>query len=191
MAPPFAEAALAGSGRPGSGPPDGAMDWTCEWTAMLWPPFNSTWSNRRATWEFAPAALGCTAMMCPMSFDPLGISVPLAVFTEDVVWTTTLSPVLAVFESSLLTSSTVTGRKSTAAAGSGVAAGLLGGACAVDGGFCWAAGLSGGLAGWVAGVGCCAQEGEAREGEQGRCESCAFFHEKPPSVATLSRLEGP
>lgn len=158
---------------------------------MLWPPFISTWSNRRATWEFVPDALGCAAMTCPMSFDPLGISVPLAVLTEDVVWTTTLSPVLAVFESSLLTSSTVTGRKSTAAAGCGVAAGLLGGACAVDGGFCWAAELSGGLAGGLAGVDCCAKRGKLARANRAVASAVPLFMKNPPLDTALSRQEGP
>src|SRR5216684_9067149 len=113
------------------------------------------WSNWSATWEFSPAPLGFAASTWPTSFDPLGISVPSAVFTDALVWTTTLSPVLAVFESSLLTSSPLTGLISTADA-SGLAAGLFGGAGSVAGGFCWVAGLSG----WLAGGGCCAKRGK-------------------------------
>src|ERR1700757_757734 len=76
---------------------------------MVLPPFNSTRSNCSASWEFWPGWLGWTAITWPTSFDPLGISVPSGVFIDVLVWTTTLSPFLAVFESSLFTSSPLTG----------------------------------------------------------------------------------
>src|SRR5437879_7057378 len=113
------------------------------------------WSNWSATWELSPAPLGCTPITWPTSFDPLGISVPSAVFTDDLVCTTTLSPVLAVFESSLLTSSPLTGLISTAGA-SGLAAGLFGEAGSVPAGVCWAAGRCG----WLAGGGWCGRWGQ-------------------------------
>src|SRR5260370_41793081 len=113
------------------------------------------WSNWSATWEFSPAPLGFAPSTWSTSFDPLGISVPSAVFTDVLVWTTPLSPVLAVFESSLLTSSPLTGLICTAdvsgaADASGLAAGLFGGAGSVPGAFCCVAGLFG----WLAGGGC-------------------------------------
>jgi hypothetical protein len=64
----------------------------------------------------------------------LGISVPSAVFADDLVWTTTLSPVLAVFESSLLTSSPLIRLIFTVDAGFAVA--LLGVAASAPEGFC-------------------------------------------------------
>src|ERR1700733_14494931 len=93
-------------------------------------------------------------MTWPTSFDPFGVSVPSAVFTDALVWTTTLSPVLAVFESSLLTSSAVTGLSSMMGA-SGLAVGLFGEAVSVPG-FCWAAGVFG----WPAVGCCCAKRGK-------------------------------
>lgn len=102
------------------------MDWICEWTGTLWPPFSSRWSNWSTTWEFSPAPLARTPSTRPISFDPLGISIPSAVFADDLVCTTTLSPGLAVFESSLLTSSPLTGLISAEGA-AGLAAWLPGG----------------------------------------------------------------
>jgi hypothetical protein len=69
-----------------------------------------------------------------------------------VVRTTTLSPVLAVFESSLFTSSPLTGLIATADV-SALVAGLFCSAGSVSGGSCWVAGLFG----WLAGDGCCAK----------------------------------
>src|SRR5258708_21034480 len=112
------------------------------------------WSNWSATWEFSPAPLGFAPSTWPTSFDPLGIRVPSAVVTDALVWTTTLAPVLAVFESSLLTSSPLTGLISTAGV-SGLAAELFGEAGSAPGGLCWVAGLFG----WLAGGGCCAKRG--------------------------------
>src|ERR1700733_14671253 len=94
-------------------------------------------------------------MTWPTSFDPFGISVPSEVFTDALVWTTTLSPVLAVFESSLLTSSPLTGLISMAGV-SGLAVELSGEADPVPGGFCWVAGVFD----WPAGGGCCAKRGK-------------------------------
>src|SRR5260370_24026239 len=149
------------------------------WGARFCPPFNSKWSNWSATWEFSPAPLGCAPITWPTSFDPLGISVPSAVFTDALVWTTTLSPVLAVFESSLLTSSPLTGLISTAGA-SGLAAGLFGGADSVPG-FCWVVGLFG----WLAGGGCCAKRGKLAKANRVVASAVPVFMKNPPSVPTL------
>src|SRR5580692_4970292 len=104
------------------------------------------WSNWSATWELVPEALDWTAMICPISLDPFGISVPSEVLMAVWVLTTMLSPVLAVFESSLLSSSPLTGLIGDC----GAAAGAWAAGCAA-GGFCW--GLLAGLAGCVAGDG--------------------------------------
>src|ERR1700677_1518608 len=102
---------------------------------MVLPPFNSTWSNTSAIWEFWPAWLGCAASTWPTSFEPLGITVPSGVFTGVLVWTTTLSPVLAVFESSLFTSSPLTGLICAVDA-CGLADALFGGAGSAFEGVC-------------------------------------------------------
>jgi hypothetical protein len=108
---------------------------------MVLPPFNSTRSNCSAIWEFCPGWLGWTAITWPTSFDPLGISVPSGVFTDVLVWTTTLSPFFAVFESSFCISSPLTGLIGAVGA-AGLADELYGGAGAVLEGLCCAAGLS-------------------------------------------------
>src|ERR1700722_11616475 len=102
---------------------------------MVLPPFNSTRSNCRANCEFWPGWLGAAAITWPTSFDPLGISVPSGVFTDVLVWTTTLSPFLAVFESSLFTSSPLT-ELIGAVGTSGLMDELLGGAASVLAGLC-------------------------------------------------------
>ena len=89
---------------------------------MAFPPFNSTRSNTSAIWEFWPDWLGRTAITCPTTFDPLGISVPSGVLIPLLVCTTTASPLLAVFESSLFTSSPFTGLICTVAAATVAAA---------------------------------------------------------------------
>src|ERR1700733_1865260 len=119
-------------------------------------------------------------MTWPTSFDPLGISVPSAVFIDALVWTTTLSPVLAVFESSLLTSSPVTGLISIAGA-SWLAAELFGEADSVPGEFCWVAGVFG----WPAGGGCCAMRGKLAKANKVVASVVRIFIKNPPSVPTL------
>src|ERR1700733_12098171 len=108
---------------------------------MVLPLFNSTRSNCSATVEFWPGWLGWTAITWPISFDPLGISIPSGVFTAVLVWTITLSPFLAVFESSFCISSPLTGLICTVGA-AGLADELYWGAGAVLEGLCCAAGLS-------------------------------------------------
>jgi hypothetical protein len=86
----------------------------------------------------------------------LGISVPSVVLADALVCTTTLSPVFAVFESSLLTSSPLTGLICTAGA-AGFADWLFDGADSAPGELCW---VEEGLSGWLAGGGCCARSGK-------------------------------
>src|SRR5258708_22213814 len=133
------------------------------------------WSNWSATWEFSPAALGLAASTWPTSFDPLGISVPSGVFADALVCTTTLSPVLAVFESSLLTSSPLIGLISITGA-SGLAAGLFCGSA--PGGFCRVAGLFG----WLAGGGCWAKRGKLAKVNRVVTSVVAVFMKYPPLV---------
>ena len=95
------------------------------------------------------------------------------VFTEVLVWTTTLSPFLAVFESSLLTSSPLTGLNATAGA-----AGLFGEAGSVLEGLCWAAGVLG----WLAGDGCCAAREKLAKANRVVTSVVPVFMKYPPSV---------
>src|SRR5580698_495939 len=106
--------------------------------------------------------------MWPISLEPLGISVPSEVLTFSRVLTTTASPGLADFESSLLSSSALTGMKSAV-----VVAALPGCAGADVVGTGTAAGDAGGddwPHSWAA-----ARRGTAAIAARAKRESAAFF----------------
>ena len=107
-----------------------------------------------------------------------------AVFADVLVWTTTLSPFLAVFESSFCISSPLTGLICAVGAAGLADDELFGGGGDVLEGLCCAAGLSC----WFAEDGCCAQSGKLAKANRLVTSAVRVFMKNPPWVPPRLRI---